>query len=66
MNQQLPNDLDRLRKLSGSLNEQTIREKFNTYRFAANKEHVIDLLARVTRVSMETVAIAEAMKGARQ
>lgn len=44
----------------------TIRAKFNTYRFADYKEHVIDLLARVTRVSVETVAITEAMKGARR
>jgi predicted helicase len=40
----------------------TIREKFNTYRFADYKEKVIDLLGRVTRVSVETVAITEAMK----
>jgi predicted helicase len=39
----------------------TIREKFNTYRFADYKEKVIDLLARVTRVSVETVAITDAM-----
>ena len=44
----------------------TIREKFNTYRFADYKEKVIDLLMRVTRVSVETVAITEAMKGARR
>ena len=44
----------------------TIREKFNTYRFADYKEKVIDLLARVTRVSVETVAITEAMKEARR
>jgi predicted helicase len=44
----------------------TIREKFNTYRFADYKEDVIDLIARVTRVSVETVAITEAMKGARR
>lgn len=44
----------------------TIREKFNTYRFADYKERVIDLLMRVTRVSVETVAITEAMKGARR
>jgi predicted helicase len=42
----------------------TIREKFNTYRFADYKEQVIDLLARVTRVSVETVAITGAMKDA--
>jgi predicted helicase len=40
----------------------TIREKFNTYRFADHKEKVIDLLMRVTRVSVETMAIVEAMK----
>jgi predicted helicase len=40
----------------------TIREKFNTYRFADHKERVIDLLMRVTRVSVETMEIVEAMK----
>jgi predicted helicase len=40
----------------------TIREKFNTYRFADHKEKVIDLLTRVTRVSVETMKITEAMK----
>jgi len=40
----------------------TIREKFNTYRFADYKEKVIDLIARVTRVSVETVKITEAMR----
>jgi predicted helicase len=40
----------------------TIRAKFNTYRFADHKEKVIDLLLRVTRVSVETMEIAEAMK----
>lgn len=44
----------------------TIREKFNTYRFADYKEKVVDLLMRVTRVSVETVAITEAMKSARR
>lgn len=42
----------------------TIREKFDTYRFADYKEKVIDLLARVTTVSVETVRIVEAMRGA--
>ena len=42
----------------------TIREKFDTYRFADYKEKVIDLLMRVTTVSVETVAIVEAMKSA--
>lgn len=40
----------------------TIREKFNTYRFADHKEKVIDLLKRVTRVSVETMKIIEAMR----
>lgn len=40
----------------------TIREKFNTYRFADYKEKVIDLLARVTTVSVETQAIVAAIK----
>jgi predicted helicase len=40
----------------------TIREKFNTYRFADHKEKVIDLLRRVTRVSVETMQIVEAMR----
>ena len=35
----------------------TIRERFNTYRFADHKERVIDLLQRVCTVSVETVKI---------
>jgi predicted helicase len=42
----------------------TIREKFDTYRFADHKEKVIDLLARVTTVSVETIKIVDAMRGA--
>ncbi len=42
----------------------TIREKFDTYRFADYKEKVIDLLMRVTRVSIETQAIVAAMRKA--
>ena len=42
----------------------TIREKFDTYRFADHKETVVDLLMRVTTVSVETVRITEAMKAA--
>lgn len=42
----------------------TIREKFNTYHFADYKEKVIDLLARVTRVSVETMEIVKAMQEA--
>ncbi len=40
----------------------TIRTEFNSYRFADHKEKVIDLLKGVTRVSVETVKIMEAMR----
>ncbi|HLG34371.1 MAG TPA: type ISP restriction/modification enzyme [Bacteroidia bacterium] len=40
----------------------TIAEKFNTYRFADYKEHVIDLLKRVCTVSVETVGIVREME----
>ena len=40
----------------------TIREKFNTYRFCDYKESCIDLLGKVVQVSVETVAVTEAMK----
>jgi predicted helicase len=39
----------------------TIREKFNTYKFADYKEQVIDLLMRVCTVSVETMNIVKAM-----
>ena len=42
----------------------TIREKFDTYRFADYKEKVIDLLARVTTVSVRTAAIVGEMRRA--
>jgi predicted helicase len=42
--------------------DQTIAERFNTYRFADYKETVIDLLQRVCTVSVETMKIIEAMK----
>jgi predicted helicase len=40
----------------------TIREKFNTYRFADYKEKVIALLMRVTTVSVRTADISRKMK----
>lgn len=40
----------------------TIREKFNTYRFADYKDSMIALLAKVVRVSVDTVAITDAMR----
>lgn len=45
------------RHKEGTPKDPTIRERFNTYRFADHKERVIDLLARVTTVSVETVRI---------
>ena len=39
----------------------TIRERFDTYRFADHKEKAIALLCRVTTVSVETVKIIHAM-----
>jgi len=44
----------------------TIREKFDNYRFADHKEKVVELLARVTTVSVETQRIVEAMKKAQR
>lgn len=40
----------------------TIRARFDAYRFADHKERVAGLLARVTRVAVETVGIVEAMR----
>jgi predicted helicase len=42
--------------------DKTIAEKFNNYKFADYKEHVIDLLMRVCTVSVETMKIVQAMK----
>lgn len=41
----------------------TIAEKFNTYRFADYKDHVIDLLKRVCTVSVETMKVVREMEG---
>ncbi|CAD5373210.1 hypothetical protein RA210_U30122 [Rubrivivax sp. A210] len=40
----------------------TIREKFDSYRLKDHKPRVVDLLARVARVSVETVRIVQALK----
>jgi len=42
----------------------TVREKFDTYRFAGYKEKVIDLLMRVTAVSVRTVEVTRQMQSA--
>ena len=39
----------------------TIAEKFNTYKFADYKDHVIDLLKRVCTVSVKTMEIVKSM-----
>jgi len=44
--------------------DKTIREKFNTYKFADYKEHVITLLGGVTTIAVETQRIVEAMRSA--
>lgn len=41
----------------------TIREKFDTYHFADHKERVVELLARVTHVSVETMRLVAELKG---
>jgi predicted helicase len=43
-----------------------IAASFNTYRLSAFKETVIELLGRVTRVSVETVKITEQMRAAQR
>ena len=40
----------------------TIAEKFNTYRFADYKDHVIELIKKVTTVSVETMRIINEME----
>jgi predicted helicase len=42
----------------------TIRERFDTYRLADHKERVIDLLARIATVSVETQHMVQAMRAA--
>jgi predicted helicase len=52
-----PKALLRANKANGN-----IQFDSETYRFADHKEKVIDLLKRVTRVSVETMKIVEAMR----
>ncbi len=40
-----------------SCDDPSVREEFNTYKFADHKEHVIDLLQRVNTVSVETMRL---------
>jgi predicted helicase len=45
-------------------NDLAIREKFNTYRFADYKEDVVELIGRVTAVSVATMKIINQMPAA--
>ena len=51
--------LDRCKEKKPS--DPTIAEKINTYRFADYKEKVIDLLKRVTTVSVRTMEVVRGM-----
>lgn len=42
--------------------DETIREKFNNYKFADYKEEVIELLQKVTTVSIKTMEIVNKME----
>ncbi len=44
------------------IKDQTIREKFNNYKFTDYKDFVIDLIKKVAKVSVETVKIVDEMK----
>jgi len=46
------------------IKDDTVREQFNTYRFADYKEQVIELLTRVCTVSVETMKIVKLLKEA--
>ncbi|MCK1653062.1 N-6 DNA methylase [Bradyrhizobium sp. 149] len=46
--------------------DETIRERFDRYQFSTYKVEVIDLLKKVTSVSVETMKIAEEMKRAKR
>jgi predicted helicase len=50
-----------VKRASSPSEDKTIAEKFNNYRFADYKEKVIDLLMRVTTVSVETMKIINEM-----
>jgi predicted helicase len=44
------------------IKDDTVREQFNTYRFADYKEQVIELLSRVCTVSVETIKLVNAIE----
>ncbi len=45
-----------------SSNDESVREKFNTYKFADHKEELITLLNRVTTVCVETIKLKRELK----
>lgn len=46
--------------------KKSLHEKFNNYKFADYKDHVIDLIKRITTVSVKTVEIMNEMKNMEQ
>jgi predicted helicase len=52
--------LDRYKEKKPS--DSTIAEKFNSYRFTGYKDKVIDLIKRITTVSLETMKIIKQME----
>ena len=46
----------------GSSDDETVRNRFNTYRFADHKEELITLLRRVTTVCIETVKLRKELE----
>ena len=54
-----------IKKTSVSHNE-TVREHVNTYKFADYKKQVIELIGRVTQVSVKTQEITQAMKAVKR
>lgn len=48
------------------IKDPTVAAKFNTYRFVDHKESMIALLAKVVRVSIDTVAITTAMRAVKR
>ena len=45
-----------------SCDDPQIKERFNTYKFADHKEYVIDLLQKVTTVSIETIKLRKELE----
>lgn len=53
---------NKLTNTKKNIQDKTIAEEFNTYKFADYKQTVIDLIKRVTTVSVQTMKIVKEMK----